>query len=32
MDMEFEQLKFTGGYDHNYVLNQYDKKSVPPQR
>lgn len=29
MDMEFEQLKFTGGYDHNYVLNQYDKKVRP---
>lgn len=26
MDMGYEQLKYTGGYDHNYVLNQYDKR------
>ncbi len=24
IDADFEQLKFTGGYDHNYVLNDYE--------
>ena len=26
IDVDFEQLKFGGGYDHNWVLNNYDKK------
>lgn len=25
IDADFEQLNFTGGYDHNYVLNGYEK-------
>ena len=25
INADFEQLKFTGGYDHNYVLNGYEK-------
>ncbi len=24
IDTDFEQLNFTGGYDHNYVLNDYE--------
>lgn len=25
IDVDFEQLRLTGGYDHNYVLNGYEK-------
>ncbi|MFR7396769.1 MAG: hypothetical protein ACLUTA_17300 [Blautia wexlerae] len=27
IDADFQQLKFTGGYDHNYVTDNYAKGS-----
>lgn len=28
IEADFEQLKFTGGYDHNYVTDNYAKGNV----
>lgn len=30
IDADFEQLKFTGGYDHNYVTDNYARGNVRP--
>lgn len=30
IEADFEQLKFTGGYDHNYVADNYAKGNIRP--